>query len=98
MLAAGAFKSNRAVLTKVKKGEKKIRSFKKGKKSNYKSYSATATWPRVKSIKKKFFYQHTTSFPPNFQSSWWAVGFERNAFDKKGLPASVRLLKATIAI
>ena len=56
MLAAyaGAFKSNRAVLAKVKKGEK-IRSFKKGKKSNYKSYSATATWPRVKSIKKKFF-------------------------------------------
>ena len=48
--------------------------------------------------KEVFFYQHTTSFPPNFQSSWWAVGFERNAFDKKGLPASVRLLKATIAI
>ena len=68
VVATGTLKSNRAVLTKAKKGEKKIRSFKKSKKkSNYKSYSATATWPSEVN-QKEVFYQHTTSFPPNFQS------------------------------
>ena len=56
MLDVGGFKSNRAVLTK----DKKSALSKKEKKSNYKSYSAT--WPRVKSIKKKLFISTQQAF------------------------------------